>query len=160
MLYKDWNITRFEINIATEGINLFEIASNSNFFLTDQTSVVEMKKHYGLNGPAGEAGTNSIIDSTDPKSVPQVYTSQSSSLDYTSKDDAEFAMKLESMDKDNVKPNSSELKSMLNDSRKEEERFDEELRRSIQMGNSGAPGNNISGQLKSSDDNSGSIFGN
>jgi hypothetical protein len=146
MLLKDWNITRFEINVAPEGINLFDIASKSNFFLTDQTSVFEMKKNYGLNKIGGSTGSNSILEVRDPKSVPQGYSEDSTGYDDQSAADAEFEEKLSYMEKENVKPATSELKSLMGATNRQEEEFDEELRRTVDRENTGTPENNIENQ--------------
>ena len=37
-----------------EGINLIDIAQNSNYFLTDALTVDNMKKHFGLDNPGEE----------------------------------------------------------------------------------------------------------
>lgn len=157
MLLKDWNITRFEINVAAEGINLFDIASKSNFFLTDQTSVFEMKKNYRINTNLDEAGTNSILDVTDPSSVPQGYKTDSSGYDDQANADAEFEEKLTYMEQDNVKPGTSEIKSMLGETSKEEEEFDAELRKNVDRENLGIQGNNIENQAQVKKSSSGLI---
>ena len=148
MLLKDWNITRFEINVAPDGINLFDIASKSNFFLTDQTSVFEMKKNYGINNAPGQAGSNSILEVKDPKSVPQGYTSEAAGYDEQKAADDEFAEKLDQMNQAGTKPATSELKSLMGETTRQEEEFDEELRRTVERENTGTPENNIENQAQ------------
>ena len=50
-LLKDFNMTNWEINVEPRGINLFDIAVHSNYFLTDANTRNVMKKNYGLEIP-------------------------------------------------------------------------------------------------------------
>ena len=150
MLLKDWNITRFEINVANEGINLFQIAEKSNFFLSDQTSVFAAKNNMQLNSGPETAGTSPLLDITDPNSVPQTYRDQKIANNDQAKADSEFEEKLTYMEQENVKPSTSELKNLIGETSKEEDEYDAELRKSLERNNIGEDGNNIVTQTKSS----------
>lgn len=51
-------MTQFEINVAEEGLNLFDIAINSHFYLTNSLTTRIIKKNYGSNFPGGDNELN------------------------------------------------------------------------------------------------------
>ena len=65
-LLKDFNMTNWEINIEPKGINMFDIAAHSNYFLTDANTRKVLMKNYGISGPeeTGNA-TNKLEKSLD-----------------------------------------------------------------------------------------------
>lgn len=71
-IYKDANITRFEIVYSEEGIDLFAYASTSNYFLVNQDNLSEIKSHYNIFDSLNPVGENAL----DPqvKIIPQQYT--------------------------------------------------------------------------------------
>lgn len=44
-------MTQFEINVAEDGLNLFDIAIKSQFYLENQLSPRIVQKNYGTNNP-------------------------------------------------------------------------------------------------------------
>ena len=50
-LLKDSNVSRYEILFAEQGIDLFYAAVTSNYFVTDETTIANVKKNYGINKP-------------------------------------------------------------------------------------------------------------
>lgn len=65
-LLKDFNMTNWEINIAPKGINMFDIAAHSNYFLTDANTRKVMMKNYGITGPDDTGpSTNKLEQSLD-----------------------------------------------------------------------------------------------
>ncbi len=47
-LYKNANLTNFEPVFANEGINLFKISQESNYFLVTTDNIQEIEKNYNL----------------------------------------------------------------------------------------------------------------
>ncbi len=41
----------YEIEVYSEGINLFDIAVASKYFLTDARTTINLKRNYGLSNP-------------------------------------------------------------------------------------------------------------
>lgn len=58
-LLNDYDLTTFDINIATKGINLFDIAAHSNFFITNAMSRTSMMKNFGLHKTATSSAVSS-----------------------------------------------------------------------------------------------------
>lgn len=51
-------MTQMEINVADKGINLFDIAHKSNYFLTNSLTQKIVDKHYNLLNPGKDQNLN------------------------------------------------------------------------------------------------------
>jgi hypothetical protein len=51
-------MTQFEINVAEKGINLFDLAINSHFYLTNAMTPGNIKENYGSTHPGEDNERN------------------------------------------------------------------------------------------------------
>jgi hypothetical protein len=57
---KDSNLSRWEMLFVEDGIDLFDIAVNSNYFLTDGMNYIDVKSHYSIFLP--NSGSNTPLN--------------------------------------------------------------------------------------------------
>jgi hypothetical protein len=61
-ILKDMNLSKAELFFAEEGVDLFYTAVGANFFLTDASTLENVKKHYELLKPNADEST--VLDAT------------------------------------------------------------------------------------------------
>lgn len=67
-ILKDMNLSKAELIFAEEGVDLFYTAVGSNYFLTDATTLENVKKHYDLLKPNDDDSTVLDADTQVPNS--------------------------------------------------------------------------------------------
>ncbi len=73
---KDYNMTQFEINVEEEGINLFDVSIESNFFLTNALTTSIAEKNYGTKNPGQDNeinGGNKLDSYTNENDIPESF---------------------------------------------------------------------------------------
>ena len=123
---RGFNVTRFDVIVANEGIDLFDIATRSNYFLVEQSNTLVAKQHLGFASvDLDDDGSIAPGLSTDGSTQTLV----SSQTDNSEVEEAEFSSKLSDMEHNNEKPDSSDLSKFATDLPDLERQAAEDLQR-------------------------------
>lgn len=112
-LLKDFNLSNFEINIENEGINMFDIANNSNYFLTNARTRSSVIKNFGLEVPGGSSlSTNSTIDSEIAEGTSSSMVNSEVIQTYKSEDNWERQYQQDKLSQDPHGPSKAEMTTL------------------------------------------------
>lgn len=77
IILNNYNMTQFELNVAEEGLNLFDIAAKSHFWLENQLTGKNVRKSYGTTFPGQDHSIHggTLLDEYkyEEKQLPEVF---------------------------------------------------------------------------------------
>ena len=127
-LLKDFNMTNWEINIELRGINLFDIAAHSNYFLTDANTRKVMMKNYGLEVPGETSQSTANKLNSGEAEGKQLYSERSPEVSKY-KEENEWLLRHEQvkMDQNTNVPTKVELTALEDERDRLEEKFKNQM---------------------------------
>lgn len=127
-LLKDFNLSEFEINIESKGINMFDISTKSNYFLTNARTRGQIIKNFGIHVPTdGTTETHSMIDSEINEDSEKSMATSKLITNYKDEDNWEKKHQLEKMSQDPHTPSTAEVETMV----MERDRLEQEMANEI-----------------------------
>lgn len=130
-ILNNYNMTQFEINVSEQGINLFDISINSQFYLENSMTSKNIRKNYGALHPgednAIKGGTELDTYSYEKSNVPKAFNLEriKEKEEEQKFNDQRLQQKL---DENPHKPTKAALIEMMSSSQKIFNRYDKELR--------------------------------
>lgn len=69
-ILKDYDLQYYTVEVADQGLDLFNSAMDAKFFVTDQMTVNEMKLNFGLNEDVGFGSKHPLVDAPESGILP------------------------------------------------------------------------------------------
>lgn len=112
-LLKDFNLSNFEINIESKGINLFDIADHSHYFLTNARTRSSVIKNFGLDMPgSGTLANDTALDNEITDTENTSLTTSPIIQSYKEEEDWEKKHEEEKLSQDPNTPSKAELSTL------------------------------------------------
>ena len=129
-LLKDFNMTNWEIDIRKDGINMFDIAVHSNYWLTDANTRKVMMKNYGLTEP-GETNlaTKNKIETNIDIAARDYFERSGQAAEYKSSQNIELQHERQKQEENPFKPSEAELASLKHEQALLEQQFSQQIKR-------------------------------
>ena len=129
-LLKDFNMTNWEINIEKNGINMFDIAVHSNYWLTDASTRKVMIKNYGLNQPGDtDFSTKNKIETQVDIAAREYFERSGQAAEFKKEQSVAIKHQREKDEQNPFIPSKAEMAALSDERDRLEQRFTQHVRK-------------------------------
>ena len=133
-ILKDYDLRSYTVEVAEDGLDLFNSAMDAKYFVTDQMTVSEMKNNFGINEEAGFGAKHPLIDAPESGILPgqQILNSMevSKKMEIDASKEADLT-KLRRMKETGELPTNAEMENLQVDMVSYERKYMQNLREGI-----------------------------